>query len=169
MVTELVADSAQAGSSIEAVVRPAVVTDGVQIANLVNLYASRAEMLPKSRYQVYQHIAGFIVAEVNGKIVGCGVLHVLWEDLAEIRSLAVQEAYQRQGLGTKMVARLIDKARLLGLSQVFALTYVPGFFEAIGFHGIDKRSLPQKIWIDCINCAKFPECDEEALLLKLEG
>ena len=152
----------------EATIRPAVVADGIPIANLVNYYAGRGEMLPKSKYQVYQHISGFVVAVIDKQMVGCGVLHVLWEDLAEIRSLAVLKEYQHQGLGTKMVTHLIQKARLLGLPQVFALTYVPGFFESMGFHHIDKRTLPQKIWIDCINCAKFPDCDEEAFLLTLE-
>lgn len=167
MILQPVADNAQVSGNKETMVRSAVVADGVSIASLVNHYAGRGQMLPKSKYQVYQHIGGFVVAEAQGKIVGCGVLHVLWEDLAEIRSLAVLEAYQHQGLGTELTMRLMQKARLLGLLQVFALTYVPGFFEAIGFHRIDKRTLPQKIWIDCINCAKFPDCDEEALLLEL--
>ena len=151
-----------------AVIRPAVVTDGTAIAALIGAHAQRGEMLPKSKYQVYQHIGDSVFAEMDGKIVGCGVLHVLWEDLAEIRSLVVLEPYRRHGLGTKIVLHLIQEARLLGLSQVFALTYVPEFFKALGFHRIDKRTLPQKIWIDCINCAKFPDCDEEALLLNLE-
>ena len=161
-------DKTQVITDKEVAIRPAVVADGIPIANLVNYYAGREEMLPKSKYQVYQHISGFVVAEIDQQVVGCGVLHVLWEDLAEVRSLAVLKGYQHQGLGTKMVTHLIQQARLLGLSQVFALTYVPGFFESMGFHHIDKHTLPQKIWIDCINCAKFPDCDEEAFLLKLE-
>jgi amino-acid N-acetyltransferase len=152
----------------EVTIRPAVVADAIAIANLVNYYASMGEMLPKSRYQVYQHIGGFVVAEIDNQVVGCGVLHVLWEDLAEVRSLAVLEEYKHRGLGTKMVTHLLQKARLLGLHQIFALTYVPGFFESMGFYHIEKHVLPQKIWIDCINCAKFPDCDEEALILTLE-
>lgn len=150
-------------------IRSAVIRDAIAISNLINNYAEKGLMLTKSRYQVYQHLQGFIVAEVDGDIVGCGVLHIMWDDLAEIRSLAVEESYTGQGIGRSIVKRLIEQAQQLGIPQVFALTYVPGFFERLGFRHMPKRALPQKIWLDCINCAKFPDCDEEALLLRLEG
>jgi amino-acid N-acetyltransferase len=168
MVAEPVTEVISVMGDVQAIIRPAVVADAAAIADLINTYASRGEMLPKSRYQVYQHIRSFVVAEIDGTIASCAVLHVMWEDLAEVRSLAVRQPYRGQGLGRAMVKRLIEMAKSLGLPQVFALTYTPEFFEALGFTRIDKRSLPQKIWIDCIDCVKFPECDEEALLLSLE-
>ena len=167
MVVQQTVDSAVLTSREQAFVRPAVVSDAGRIAELVDLFARRGEMLPRSKHQICQHIASFAVAEVDGEIVGCGVLNVIWDDLAEIRTLAVSPRWQRQGIGSRLVASLIHQARNLELPLVFALTYVPAFFEHLGFHRIDRDTLPQKIWIDCINCPKYPDCDEEAVLLEL--
>jgi amino-acid N-acetyltransferase len=147
------------------IVRKARVQDCMEIFGLVNLYARRGLMLPKSRNQIYQNVRDFVVVEEKGQIVGCGALHVLWDDLAEIRSLAVVEERQGNGLGRLMVLHMLDEAREIGLPIVFTLTYVPGFFEKIGFKLIDKNELPRKIWVDCIDCVKFPNnCDEIALI-----
>jgi amino-acid N-acetyltransferase len=151
------------------IIRKARVQDCLGIFRLVNLYARRGEMLPKSQNQIYQNIRDFVIVEENGQIVGCGALHVLWEDLAEIRSLAVFEERRNSGLGRLMVNHMLDEAREIGLPIVFALTYVPGFFEKIGFRLIDKDELPRKIWVDCIDCIKFPNnCDEIAVIREVD-
>jgi len=149
-------------------VRPATVRDVEEIVRLVNTYAARGEMLPKSLNQVYQNIRDFSVAERDGEIVGCGALHVLWDNLAEIRSLAVAEGERRRGIGGLLVQQLVGDACELGLPQVFALTYKPEFFTHWGFRVVERESLPRKIWVDCIDCVKFPQCDEVAVLRDLE-
>jgi amino-acid N-acetyltransferase len=94
-------------------------------------------------------------------------MHICWEDLAEIRSLVVREPFRRQGIGRRLVEACVSEAVTLGLYRVFALTYQAQFFERLGFHQVDKATLPHKIWADCIKCVKFPECDETALVLEL--
>jgi amino-acid N-acetyltransferase len=109
-----------------------------------------------------------VVGEADGQIVGVCALWLYWEDLAEIRSLAVHEAHAGRGLGTALVDACVDEAAHLGIRRVFALTYRPGFFERLGFRTLDKRELPQKIWKDCIRCARFSCCDEVALIRDVE-
>lgn len=146
-------------------IRKANISDSKEIHKLVNEFAKKEEMIPRSLNELYEKIRDFIVCEENGKIQGVCALHVLWEDLAEIRSLAVRQDYQKKGIGNKLVKRCLSDAKALGIPRVFALTYNPAFFRKIGFRDIDKSSLPQKIWGDCIRCPKFPECDEHALIL----
>jgi amino-acid N-acetyltransferase len=102
-------------------------------------------------------------------VVGTVCLHICWEDLAEVRSLAVAEDQGGKGIGRQLVQACLDEARQLGLKRVFALTYKPGFFEKLGFHTIEKSELPHKIWGDCMKCAKFPECDEIAMSIELQA
>ena len=150
-------------------VRTVTVADAMTIFKLVNHYANQAQMLPKSQNQIFQNIRDFrVVVDESAQIVGCGALHVTWGDLAEVRSLAIVEGYKRKGLGRMLVDRLIEDAKALGLPTVFALAYVPEFFESLGFERIDKNQLPQKIWGDCIDCPKFPDCDEIALIKDLK-
>jgi amino-acid N-acetyltransferase len=137
------------------------------IVALVNETAQKGLVLPKSLNQVYQNIRDFIVYEESGQIVACAALHVLWEDLAEVRSLVVQTQRRGNGLGRQLVASLVKQARELGVPRVFALTYQQDFFTAVGFHPIAKEELPHKIWADCIDCVKFPNCDEAAVILEL--
>lgn len=153
----------------DVVVRQAHLNDVEAIVELVNGYASRGEMLPKSLNQVYQNVRDFVVAETTGQIIGCGALHVLWEDLGEVRSLAVVEAHRGRGIGGRIVRALLDDARDLGVPRVFALTYKPRFFMGLGFRVVERESLPRKIWVDCIDCVKFPQCDEVAVVRDLEG
>lgn len=150
-------------------VRPALLGDVGAVAELINGYAARGEMLPKSLSQVYQNVRDFQVAESLRRIVGCGALHVLWDDLGEIRSLAVAEPYRRRGIGGRIVQALLAEARELGLPRVFALTYKPEFFLRQGFVRVERESLPRKIWLDCIDCVKFPQCDEVAVISSLEA
>lgn len=146
------------------ILRPAGISDAKQIQELVNSYAGKGLMLPKSLNQVFQYIRDFTVVEHDGEVQACGALHILWDDLAEIRSLAVLEKRRGSGLGREIVEALLEQAAILGLSQVFALTYQRPFFEKVGFHSIDRGELPRKIWVDCVDCLKFPNCDEEALI-----
>jgi len=150
------------------IIRPANVADGQTICKLVNAYARQGLMLPRSQSAVYQAIRDFVVAEVEGQVVGCGALQIIWGDLGEIRSLAVANGRRGQGIGRQLVIRLLEDARRLGLSRVFALTYQRPFFLRLGFQPIDKSILPQKVWADCVNCVKFPNCDEEAVIIHLE-
>ena len=147
--------------------RKANVHDVPGITALINETAQKGLVLPKSLNQVYQNIRDFVIYEENGQIVGCGALHVLWEDLAEVRSLVVDENHRRKGIGGKVVAVLLEQARELGVPRVFALTYQKKFFKALGFQVVDKETLPHKIWADCIDCVKFPHCDETAVILEL--
>jgi amino-acid N-acetyltransferase len=147
--------------------RKANVRDVPTMARVINGFAAQGLMLPKSQHQLYQDVRDFVVATAGDEIVACGALHVVWGDLAEVRSLAVAEGWQSQGLGQLIVNNLIAEARALGLPQVFALTYRQDFFERLGFHVVPRESLPHKIWGDCLNCPKFPNCDEIAVALSL--
>lgn len=140
--------------------RKASLGDAEQIYTLANLYAERGEMLSRARYQIYENIRDFVIAEDQGELVGMGALHIMWSDLAEIRTLAVAEKCQRKGVGTKIVDGLILDGKELGVKRFFALTYRPEFFSACGFQEEDKNNMPQKVWMECINCTKFPNCDE---------
>ncbi len=148
----------------EPVIRKARAEDVPAIQKLVAYFAARGELLPRTLNELYQHLRDFFVYELHGEVVGIAALSLYWEDLAEVRSLAVQEGQGGKGLGAALVHACLDEAARLGIRRVFALTYRPGFFEKLGFQEIDKRELPQKIWKDCIRCAKFACCDEVALI-----
>jgi amino-acid N-acetyltransferase len=148
-------------------VRDALITDAVQIHQLLLNYAGEGLLLPRSLPEIYQSIREFVVAEKDGVITGVCSLHIWWEDLAEVRSLAVRKGMEKQGIGKKLVAACLDEARTLGLKKVFALTYRPDFFFRLDFSIIDKSELPQKIWGDCVKCPKFPECDEVAVRIEI--
>lgn len=146
-------------------IRKAKIADSKEIHKLVNEFAKKEKMIPRSLNELYEKIRDFIVCEENGIIQGVCALHILWDDLAEIRSLAVKHDSQKKGIGNRLVKRCLSEARSLGIQKVFVLTYNPAFFRKMNFRDIDKSSLPQKIWGDCIRCPKFPECDEHALIL----
>ena len=154
----------ESGISPSPIVRKARTTDAPAMQTLVAHFAERGELLPRTLNELYQHLRDFFVCEVDGQIVGLCALSLYWEDLAEIRTLAVHEEHGGKGLGGALVTACLEEAAGLGVRRVFALTYRPGFFERFGFHTIDKRELPQKIWKDCIKCAKFACCDEIALI-----
>jgi amino-acid N-acetyltransferase len=149
------------------VVRPARVGDVPQMGRLINSYAAQGLMLPKTDAQLYNHVRDFVVAEVDGAIVGCGGLKVTWHNLAEIVSLAVAPAYQGRGIGRKLVLPLIEEARAIGIPTVFTLTYQIGFFSKLGFEVVPKATLSQKVWQDCVLCSKQHCCDETAMILRL--
>jgi amino-acid N-acetyltransferase len=148
-------------------IRKAKISDLKQIHKLINEYAKKEEMIPRSLSELYENMRDFIVCQYDENICGVCALHIMWEDLAEIRSLAVDRGYQKMGIGRNLVRQCLREARLLGLQKVFALTYHPEFFKKFGFVDIDKSSLPQKIWGDCVRCPRFPGCDEYAVIIEI--
>jgi amino-acid N-acetyltransferase len=149
------------------VIRKANVEDVPRIQKFVNFYAEKGEMLPRSVGDICDNIRDFFIYEKNGDMLGCCALHVTWIDLAEIRSLVVVEEFRGKGIGTKILNSCLDDARNLAIKKVFALTYKPGFFERNGFHRVEKHELPQKVWLECVKCIKFPDCDEIAVIREL--
>ena len=147
--------------------RKARIGDVPQIHTLVNSYATRGEMLGRSRSELYEGLRDFFVVEKDGMVLGCSALHINWEDLAEVRSLAVEPELQGKGMGKTLVNACIEEARSLGIARIYALTYRPGFFEEVGFSKVPKESLPHKVWGDCLKCPQFPNCDEDAVIMEL--
>jgi amino-acid N-acetyltransferase len=145
-------------------IRKATFRDVKAIQSLVNNYADSGQMLPRTLNELYEHLRDFHVYEDNGSLVGAAALHVSWEGLAEIRSLAVRQDKVKQGIGAELVRRCLAEAAELRVERVFVLTYQAGFFRNLGFVDVDKKELPHKIWTDCLNCVKFPDCDESALI-----
>ena len=145
-------------------IRKARVKDLKTIQSLINAFAKKDLMLPRSLNELYENIRDFWVAEQDGKVIGCAALHICWDDLAEIKSVAVVTHKQGKGIGRQLVDVCIDEARGLGSRKVFVLTYKPGFFKKFGFRRIKNSALPHKIWAECINCCKFPNCKEVALV-----
>ncbi len=145
-------------------IRKAKISDIKTIHKLINDFSKKGQMLPRSLNELYENIRDFFVAEEDRKILGVCALHILWEDLAEIRSLIVQKEYRKKSIGTLLVKKCLSEAKQFGVKKVFVLTYIPEFFKKVGFKEIEKSQLPQKIWGDCIRCPKFPECDEIALI-----
>jgi len=151
-------------------IRKARMGDVKTIQKLIAEYAKKGDMLPRSLSEIYENLRDyFVFTEDGGEIVGSAAIHIMWEDLAEVRSVAVREGRTRRGVGTRLVEACISEAIVLGIARVFALTYRPEFFEKLGFTRVDKAELPQKIWTDCLKCSKFPDCDEVALLADLSG
>lgn len=148
-------------------IRKAKIQDIKQIQGLINLFARQDLMLPRSLNELYENIRDFWVAEENGKIIGCAALHISWDDLAEIKSLAVAKREQKKGIGKDLVEICLNDAKQLGAKKIFVLTFKPEFFKKLGFKNIKHSNLPHKIWAECINCCKFPNCDEIALLKTL--
>lgn len=150
-------------------IRKPTISDVKAMQKIINEFAKREEMLPRSLNELYENIRDFYICENKGEIAGLCALHILWEDLAEIRSLAVKKDFQKRGIGRRLLERCLEEAKCLGIKRVFALTYHPDFFIKSGFRLIEKTELPQKIWGDCLRCPKFPECDEDAVIIDLDN
>jgi len=150
-------------------IRKAKIKDIRQIQELIGSFAKRDAMLPRSLNELYENIRDFWVYENNGRVFGCAALHISWDDLAEIKSLAVAKNKQGKGIGRDLVMACLAEARVMGAKKIFALTYKPEFFKKLGFKKINHAALPHKIWAECINCPKFPSCREIALLKILPG
>jgi len=149
------------------ITRKATVRDATAIHSLINKFARKELMLPRSLNDIYENLRDFIVCTSKGKIIASSSLHILWEDLAEIKSVAVSKEWQKKGVGRKLITGCMKEAKSLGVKRVFALTYNPDFFIEQGFVEIDKNSFPQKIWGECLKCPKFPDCDELAVIKKV--
>jgi len=154
---------------VEGKIRKALPKDAVQIHELINFWAKEGLLLPVSLNKIYDNIRDFWIYETESGILGCAALHIYWEDLAEIRSLAVNPEYRKRGIGRALVKQCLEEAKEFNLNRVFVLTYQVDFFKKLGFREIEKVHLPQKVWTDCINCPKFPNCDETALVKEIKG
>ncbi len=148
--------------------RKATLRDAHHIHRLILVPSKRGEVLYRPYSEICEFIRDFSVVENSrGSIVGVGSLHVWWDDLGEIRTLVVKSRYRKKGIGKAIVRFLIDEAKFLGLKRVFALTRIGKLFQNMGFRAIDKSLLPQKVWVDCIKCPRFMNCDEEAFVLDI--
>jgi amino-acid N-acetyltransferase len=147
------------------IIRPARVGDVPAIHDLIRTFADRKLMIRRSLGELYEAIREFFVAiDDDGKLIGCAGLHVFWEDLAELKCLAVSESAHGRGVGRMLVDACWEAARELEINSVFTLTYVAEFFEKLGYHRIEKADLPHKIWNECVRCPLFPNCQEVALI-----
>ncbi len=149
-------------------IRKANITDVKAIQSLVNQYADAGQMLPRTVNEIHEHLRDFHVYDENGSLAGVCALQICWDGLAEIRSLAVRQDQARRGIGAELVKRCLSEAALLKVEWVFVLTYQTDYFTKLGFYDVDKTELPHKIWTDCLNCVKFPNCDESSLIIKIE-
>ena len=145
-------------------IRKANVHDIPTIGEIVNKQAEAGIMLPRPLSRLYDNVRDFNVVVVDGKTVGCGSLHVMWADIAEICAVTIREEHRGKGLARELVEALLDDAETVGVERVFVLTYQVDFFRKLGFADAEKSELPHKIWNDCINCVHFPDCDETALI-----
>ena len=150
-------------------VEKARISDVQQMHEMVNRFADKGEMLPRALSELYEDLRDyFVIRDKKNRVIACIALHINWSDLAEIRTLAVSESCQEQGLGSGLIKACLDEARELGLKSVFCLTYKPEFFKKNDFLLVDKNELPRKIWSECFRCPKFPDCDEVALIYHLK-
>jgi amino-acid N-acetyltransferase len=147
--------------------KKASLKDVKAIHALVNACAGKGEMLPRSLAELYDNLRDYFVFVEAGVVLGTGALHLCWEDLAEVRSVCVEESMRSRGIGRQIVETCLDEARRFEVGRAFVLTYQDAFFSRFGFVPVDKKELPQKIWTDCIKCAKFPMCDEVAMVMTL--
>jgi len=145
-------------------VRSAKISDVPAIHALISSYAERDRMLFRSPADIYENLQTFCVAEQDGRVVGCCSLEIIWADLAEVKSLAVDGVHKDQGIGTALVGAALEQATKLGVPKVFALTLEPVFFQKQGFTVVEKEALPMKVWSDCARCTKQQNCDETALI-----
>ena len=145
--------------------RKAKFEDVEAIYELVADYAGQGVMLARSRNTLYETLRDMVVAvDDDGSIAGVGGLHIIWDRLAEVRTMAVAPDKRRRGIGAEIVRRLIEDGEVLGIEKYFTLTYQPEFFKALGFEVINNEDLPHKVWKECIDCPKFPNCDEIAMV-----
>jgi amino-acid N-acetyltransferase len=146
-------------------IRKANITDIKEIQALISYWAKKGKLIERSLNYLYENLRDFWVYEEKGKIIGCCGFHVVgWQSLGEIKSLVVSKNSQKKGIGTKLVKKCVDEAAELKIKKLFTLTFVPKFFESIGFKKISMKKLPHKIWSDCTNCIYFPDCKETALI-----
>jgi amino-acid N-acetyltransferase len=149
-------------------IRKAAIADAPEIVSLINFWAERGRMLHRSLESVYNSLREFHVAQEEGQIIGCVAVDIFWADLAEVKSLAVSRDARGKGLGSKLVKAAMADARRVGVKKLFALTYEKAFFLKAGFLVIDRDTLPEKVWRECIYCPKVDKCDEIAMMRSFE-
>jgi amino-acid N-acetyltransferase len=154
-------------SAAHVLIRKARMTDVEPIFALVTEFSRQELMLPRSRAALYESLRDFLVADLGGKVIGCGALTIEWDNLAEIKTLAVARPHQRHGIGRRLARACLAEARRLSIGKVFALTMVPTFFERLGFERVSRETLPHKVWSECVDCPKFPDCDELAVAIEV--
>lgn len=164
MIVTQVGELKKKDDPLPGIFRPAVIKDARRMQALINQYADRGLMLHRALNDLFETIRQYVLYEEDGLVIGVVGLHIAWEDLAEIRALAVDANFSGRGIGKQLVERAIDEARRLGVPKVFTLTYVPEFFAKLGFTLVDKAEFPHKIWSDCVRCHKFPDCDETGMV-----
>jgi len=162
LTSDAVSENTSPGIPLE--LRKARMTDIAPLLDLINGYAARGTMLPRTEFEISEHIRDFSVACTEGRLVGCGALHFYSPVMAEIRSLAVAETAKTHGVGRRIVDGLVAEAREYLLDAVFAFTYVADFFRKVGFEEVERGELPLKAWKDCLRCPKFQCCDEIAMI-----
>ena len=150
-------------------IEPARLSDAQAIHELVTYWANKGDMLHRPINEIYEAIRDFKVARMDGAVIGCGSLHIMGADLAEVRSLAVAEDVQARGVGAGLVKACVEDALAFGLERVFALTYRPGFFEKQGFRVANVMEFPEKVWNECVRCPLFTNCKEVAVVLPLNA
>jgi amino-acid N-acetyltransferase len=154
----------------QASIRKARLADVKQMFRIINHYAEKQLMLPKTQLQLFENLRDYSIAAEHsgaGGVLGCGALHFYWENLAEIRALAVSPGMIHRGIGTSLVEQLLCEAREMEIEQVFVFTYNPDFFSRFGFMQVEHRTLPLKVYNECFHCPKFNRCDELAMVLHL--
>jgi len=148
-------------------IRQAGLDDVREMQRLINSYAEEGRMLARSLGELYENVRDHFVAVEDGRVVGCAALAIVWDDLAEVKSLAVDRDLSGRGVGSRLVEACIAEARSMGVERIFVLTYVPQFFRRFGFAEVDRNQLPHKIWAECIKCPKFPECGEVPMVAEI--
>jgi amino-acid N-acetyltransferase len=149
-------------------IRNATIHDVPLMQAVINSHAELGKMLFKSYAQLYENLRDFAVFEEDGEILGCVALAILWADLAEVRSLAVDESARGRGIGTQLVQWCLEEGLRMKIRKIMSLTYEQRFFEKLGFEVVEKETLPLKVWSDCVRCPKNENCDEIAMVRVLE-
>jgi amino-acid N-acetyltransferase len=162
LTAESIRESAQAAALVE--VRKAQMSDIPALLGLINGYAARGIMLPRTEFEISESIRDFSIVWTDGRFAGCGALHFYSPTTAEIRSLAVEQSAKTRGVGRRLVETLVNEAGEYSLDAVFAFTYIPDFFRKMSFTEVERGALPLKAWKDCLRCPKFQCCDEVAMI-----
>jgi amino-acid N-acetyltransferase len=162
LTADFVPEETQAAGPLE--LRKARMSDIPDLLDLINGYAGRGIMLPRTELEISESIRDFSVVLAGGGLIGCGALHFYSPAMGEIRSLAVREDAKTHGVGRRLVETLVNEAAEFSLSCVFAFTYVADFFRKLGFEEVERGALPLKVWKDCVRCPKFQWCDEIAVM-----
>jgi amino-acid N-acetyltransferase len=150
-------------------IRKATVSDIESLYELINIYAEKEVVLPRTKESLYQQLFSIFVAVDNKKVVGSASITILDKEIAEVRSLVVDASVAKKGIGKRLVEKIIEEAKNMGIPKLISLTYQVEFFKKCGFQVTVKDYMPQKVWKDCINCPKLHHCDEIAMIIYLNN